>query len=134
VAGNDDVAHLKGETLRIYRGMILCLFVVLLSLSFILLQGQEASSEKSGEALFKEHCSSCHPDGGNILNPDKTLYKKDLEAYNIRTAEDIVKKMRNPGPAPTHPQKWVGMTMFDVTKISNDEALKIADYILKTFQ
>jgi hypothetical protein len=38
------------------------------------------------------------------------------------------------GPAPTHPQKWAGMTMFDAAKISNDEALKIADYILKTFQ
>jgi hypothetical protein len=48
--------------------------------------------------------------------------------------EDIVKKMRNPGPAPTHPQKWAGMTMFDAAKISDDEALKIADYILKTFQ
>ena len=120
--------------MRIHRRMIVCLFVVLLSLSFISLQGQEASSEKSGEALFKEHCSSCHPEGGNILNPNKTLHKKDREAHNIRTAEDIVKKMRNPGPAPTHPQKWAGMTMFDATKISDDEALKIADYILKTFE
>ncbi len=114
--------------------MIVPLFVVLLSFVFVALSGQVASSESSGEALFKEHCSSCHPDGGNILNPDKTLHKKDRDANNILTAEDIIKKMRNPGPAPTHPQKWAGMTMFDESKISNDEALKIADYIIKTFE
>ncbi|MDH4230468.1 MAG: c-type cytochrome [Nitrospirota bacterium] len=120
--------------MRIHRRLISLLFVVLLSLFFISLTGEEASSEKSGESLFKEHCSSCHPDGGNILNPSKTLHRKDREANNIHTAEDIIKKMRNPGPAPTHPQKWAGMTMFDVSKISNDEALKIADYIIKTFE
>jgi len=114
--------------------MIWSLFVLSLFLFLVSPSGRGVLAEKSGEALFKENCSSCHPDGGNILNPDKTLYKKDREAHNIRTAEDIVKKMRNPGPAPTHPQKWAGMTMFDATKISDDEALKIADYILKTFQ
>jgi cytochrome c6 len=120
--------------MRVSGKMIWSLFVLSLFLFLVSPSGRGVLAEKSGEALFKENCSSCHPDGGNILNPDKTLYKKDREAHNIRTAEDIVKKMRNPGPAPTHPQKWAGMTMFDVTKISDDEALKIADYILKTFQ
>jgi hypothetical protein len=45
-----------------------------------------------------------------------------------------VRVIRNPGPAPTHPQEWAGMTMFDEKKISNEDALKIADYILKTFK
>ena len=120
--------------MRVARRIILSLFALSLFLFLLSLSGKGVLAEKSGEALFKENCSSCHPEGGNILNPDKTLYKKDREAHNIRTAEDIVKKMRNPGPAPTHPQKWAGMTMFDATKISDDEALKIADYILKTFQ
>jgi cytochrome c6 len=92
-----------------------------------------ASAEKSGESLFKEHCSACHPDGGNIFNPKKTLKQKDLEANNIKSAEAIVMKMRNPGPAPTHPQDWAGMKMFDKDKISDEDALKIAEYILKTF-
>ncbi len=98
------------------------------------LQAKDTSTEQTGESLFNRHCVSCHPNGGNILNPKKTLYTKDLQTNNIITAEDIVKKIRNPGPLPTHPQEWAGMTMFDEKKISNESALKIADYILKTFK
>ena len=104
-----------------------CIFLV----SFA---GIGGSAEKSGDMLFKENCASCHPNGGNILNSQKTLSKKDREANNIVTAADIIKKMRNPGPAPTHPQEWAGMKMFDKYKISDDDAQKIADYILKTFK
>jgi len=42
--------------------------------------------------------------------------------------------MRNPGPAPTHPQEWSGMKMFDKDKISDEDALKIANYVLETFK
>jgi cytochrome c6 len=98
------------------------------------LQAKDTSTEQTGEALFIKNCASCHPNGGNILNPKKSLFKKDLEANNILKAEDIVRIIRNPGPAPTHPQEWAGMTMFDEKKISNEDALKIADYILKTFK
>jgi cytochrome c6 len=98
------------------------------------MQIKAASAEKTGESLFKEHCAACHPNGGNILNPQKTLFKKDLKVNNIQTAADIVKKMRNPGPFPTHPQEWAGMKMFDEKTIPEDDALKIADHILRTFQ
>jgi cytochrome c6 len=79
---------------------------------------------KSGGSLFKEHCSLCHPDGGNIVNPKKTLHKKDLEANNIKTKDDIVRLMRKPGP---------GMTTFEVKIIPDKEAREIAEYIMKTF-
>lgn len=87
-----------------------------------------------GESLFLKNCAQCHPDGGNIMNDQKTLHRKDLAANNIRTEEDIVKKIRNPGPAPTHPATWSGMKKFDERELSTDDALKIAEYILKTFQ
>src|SRR5208337_626269 len=80
---------------------------------------------KSGEAAFKENCAICHPDGGNIINPQKTLHKSDREANNVKTAADIINKMRNPGP---------GMTKFDTITISDAEAKKIAEYILKIFK
>lgn len=84
-----------------------------------------ASGEGSkGEALFKQHCAVCHPDGGNIVNPQKTLHKKDREASGVKTASGIVSKMRNPGP---------GMTQFDKKTISDKDADAIAGYILKTF-
>lgn len=88
---------------------------------------ETAATETMGEgaALFKKHCAVCHPDGGNIINAKKTLSRKSLEGSNIRTAEDIVNKMRNPGP---------GMTKFTEERISDEDAKKIADYILATFE
>jgi cytochrome c6 len=83
-----------------------------------------AGAEKGGEALFKEHCAVCHPDGGNIVNPKKTLSNKDREANKVRTAEDVVTLMRKPGP---------GMSAFDQKTISDKDAGEIARYILKTF-
>ncbi len=80
---------------------------------------------KTPEAAFKANCAVCHPGGGNIINPKKTLHKADREANNVKTAADIVSKMRNPGP---------GMTTFDKKTISDAEAKKIAEYILKTFK
>lgn len=80
---------------------------------------------KTGETLYKQHCSSCHPDGGNIINPKKTLSKKDREANGIKSKDDIVKLLRKPGP---------GMTSFDDGILSEKAAKEIAEYILKTFK
>jgi len=83
------------------------------------------AKDVSGEELFKKNCSMCHPNGGNIINPQFTLQKKDREAHGVMKAEDIIGKMRNPGP---------GMTRFDKKTISDKDAKKIAAYILKTFK
>ncbi len=107
--------------------------LVILFLASVCLSSLPAQ-ERSGKDLFEKNCSACHSGGGNILNPQKTLHKRDLERNNIRTAQDIVKKMRNPGPFPDHPQDWAGMRMFDERAISDDDALKIAAYILETFK
>ena len=85
---------------------------------------KEATKAKSGEELFEANCASCHPKGRNIVNPMKTLHKKDRDANNVKTPQDIINKMRNPGP---------GMTQFDKTTISDKDAKKIAEYIIKTF-
>jgi len=80
---------------------------------------------KPGEELFKEHCAACHADGGNIINPGKTLRKEHREAHNIITREDIVEKMRHPGK---------GMTSWSAATIPDQEAEAIADYIIRTFK
>ena len=85
----------------------------------------EKASKDTGEAEFKKHCAVCHPEGGNIVNPKKTLHKKDREANNVKTEADIIKNIRKPGP---------GMTAFDEKTLSNDEAREVAKYILKTFK
>jgi len=109
------------------------LFLVLLVLLGLAVALFAEEAEQTGEALFKQNCSPCHPDGGNIFNKDKTLSKKDREMNNIKTADDIVKKMRNPGAFDFHPSQWSGMKVFDETKLSDRDARKIAEYILKTF-
>ena len=95
-----------------------CLFV---ALGF----AKETAMVKAGAELFKKNCSVCHPDGGNIINSQKTLHKKDREANDVKNPADIIKKMRNPGP---------GMTKFDENMITDKEAKEIAAYIIKTFQ
>ncbi|RII28716.1 MAG: cytochrome C [Geobacter sp.] len=78
-----------------------------------------------GKREFEEHCTVCHKDGGNIVNPAKTLSKKDREANGVKNAKAIMATMRKPGP---------GMTAFDKKTVSDREARAIADYILKTFK
>ncbi len=87
--------------------------------------GCTSSGGMSGEELFKQRCAACHPNGGNTINPLKTLHKKDLAANHIESPGDIVGRMRNPG---------VGMPRFDVNVIPERDAKKIARYILATFK
>lgn len=84
----------------------------------------ENTAKDIGEEKFKALCALCHPGGGNIVNPKKTLHKVDRESNNIKTADDIIKLMRNPGPR---------MTKFNEKIVPEKEAQAIADYVLKTF-
>lgn len=84
-----------------------------------------AEKEKKGEALFKEKCAMCHPDGGNTIKPDKTLKKTDLKKNGIKSKNDIVKYVRKPGP---------GMTAFDEKALPKKDAEDVAEYILKMFK
>ena len=79
----------------------------------------------SGEELFKQHCAACHPDGGNIIKPQKTLHKSALAKDGIKDWKGIVKSMRSPGD---------GMSKFDAKTISDKDAKAIAEYVLKTFK
>ena len=81
--------------------------------------------ESAGAKLFQQYCAACHPNGGNIIKPGLTLHKKDMEAHGVKTAEDIVGKMRNPGP---------GMSRFDAKTVSDKDAKEIAQYVLTTFK
>jgi len=110
---------------------LLLVLLLLLGCAVALFAGD---AELTGEALFKQKCSPCHPDGGNIFNKDKTLFKKDREMNNIKTVDDIVNKRKNPGALDLrHPSQWCGLKVFDETKLSDRDARKIAEYILKTF-
>jgi cytochrome c6 len=95
-----------------------------MALPAAVLYGAE-KTESKGAKLFQQHCSSCHPAGGNIIKPAMTLHKKDREAHGVKTAKDIVGLMRNPKP---------GMTKFDSKTIPDKDAMEIAEYILATYK
>jgi len=99
--------------------------IILISFMMLSLGGAVCAEENTGEALFKKNCSLCHPNGGNIIRPEKSLLKKHLDEYGVKTADDIVNLMRNPGP---------GMQTFGKDRISDADAKEIAEYVLKTFQ
>jgi cytochrome c6 len=81
--------------------------------------------EHPGAAAFREYCLVCHPGGSNIFDPVKSLHRKDMEANNIKTPEDIIRTIRNPGPR---------MTRFDENTIPDRVAKDIAEYILENFR
>jgi len=108
------------------KGLIVTVAVLAVcSLATVGLADTKKGEKIDGAKEFKEHCTVCHPNGGNIINPKKPLGKKALAANGVKSAKDIIAKMRNPGP---------GMTKFDTKTISDKEAKAIADYILKTFK
>lgn len=86
---------------------------------------ESTQTVQMGKEEFQQHCAVCHPDGGNIIHAEKTLKKDVLAANNIKTPEDIIGKMRNPGP---------GMTKFDKETIPDIEARAIAEYVLGAFK
>ena len=94
---------------------VVCTIVALAS---IIAVGSVCAEQKSGEALFKEKCASCHPDGGNIMNPKETI-------KGMKDSKKIVKKIRKGGG---------GMPVFDQKSISDAEAKSVAAYIIKTFK
>ncbi len=83
------------------------------------------AKQLDGKALFQKHCAVCHPNGGNIINKNKTLSVKAMKANGVVGVKGIVAKMRNPGPL---------MNKFDEKTLSNQEAKAIAEYIVKSFK
>jgi protoheme IX farnesyltransferase len=82
-------------------------------------------ASRDGEALFRQYCAACHPDGGNVSDPQRTLYGSVLKKNHISTPDDIVRIMRKP---------LSRMIRFDPSVLSDRDARLIAEYVLKTFR
>jgi len=94
---------------------VLC---IITALATTLAAGSVLAEQKSGEALFKEKCASCHPDGGNIMNAKEQI-------KGMKDPKKITKKIRKGGG---------GMPAYDQKSISDADAKAVADYIIKTFK
>ena len=79
--------------------------------------GAEKGKGKTGREEFQEKCAICHPEGGNVIKPDKPL-KGSEKLANFQTFQTWI---RNPVPP---------MTSFPASQISERQARVIYDYIL----
>lgn len=107
------------------KALILATAIVIAVFTVQALNVMAATKTPPGEEAFIQFCAVCHAEGGNVINPAKTLKAKDLKANGIKKPADIIAKMRNPGP---------GMTKFDEKDVPEKTARDIAAYILKTFK
>jgi len=92
--------------------------IILATLALSATMMSSAAFAAGGEEIFKAKCASCHPDGGNIMNPKETL-------KGMKDSKKIVSKVRKGGG---------GMPAFDAKAISDADAKQLADYIIKTFK
>jgi uncharacterized membrane protein len=82
---------------------------------------------KAGEALFKENCSSCHPQGGNIIDPNLPL----KQARQLADFETFVAFTRKP----TMPDGSPGiMPPFPSAKLSEQQGKQLYQYITKVLE
>ena len=85
----------------------------------------EQGQMPDGEALYKQFCASCHPDGGNVNDPKMNLHGAAMRANRITTPDDVVRIMRTPISR---------MIRFDAAMLPDREARAIGEYVLKTFK
>jgi len=52
-----------------------------------------AADATKGASIFKANCASCHANGKNLVNAQKTLKKEALEKYGMYSMEAIVKQV-----------------------------------------
>jgi len=103
---------------------IAILLAVFLTATYGFCAGKKAE-KIDGKKEFEKYCAVCHPNSGNIINPQKPLSAKSLKANKVAGVDNIVATMRNPGP---------GMTKFDEKTIPDKTAVAIAEYIIKTYK
>jgi mono/diheme cytochrome c family protein len=72
----------------------------------------------SGAQLFKQNCTVCHPQGGNSDNPEVPL-KGSPALKTFATFLSWIRQPRSPMPP------------FPPSKISDKQARRLYDYILK---
>jgi cytochrome c6 len=79
---------------------------------------QVTAKSKIGEEEFKKNCASCHPNGGNVIEPEDTI----KGSPKLRDFETFLSWIRKPvQPMPT----------FSPSQLSEEQARQLYDYIVE---
>ncbi len=70
------------------------LTILLVTCILTLTNTTSAANELNGETLFKNHCSGCHINGGNIIRRQKTLKLSALQRNGLDDPEKIARVAR----------------------------------------
>ena len=102
---------MKTLTIVLAAGIMVCSFV---------LAGvtQDSAQGGAGEAVFQRNCAGCHANGGNVIKPAKPL----KGAPAMQKFDTFLAWIRNPAQP---------MPVFSTSKISDQQAKELYDYILK---
>ena len=76
---------------------------------------------KAGERIFLANCSVCHPQGGNIIKPDKPL----ISAPELKELKTFIGRIRHP-VAP--------MPAFGPSQITDQQADELYRYIVNVLE
>lgn len=92
-----------------------------------LLTQQPAFSAEAGLVIFESKCAACHADGGNVINPGKTLSAQALEKNKYSTQEAVVNLVRNgKGQMP----KYQG-AIPAISRLDDQQLEDVAAYVLE---
>ena len=76
----------------------------------------------SGAKIFSAKCAACHAGGKNLVNPQKTLAKADLEKYGMNSLEAIT----------TQVTKGKGAMPAFKGQLTDQQIADVATYVLES--
>jgi uncharacterized membrane protein len=76
---------------------------------------------KAGERIFLANCSACHPQGGNVIKPDKPL----INSPKLKDLKTFIGWIRNPDPP---------MPVYSPSKVSDQEAGELYQYAVHALE
>lgn len=77
------------------KKLVSAILLAMAALTFLWGAPAMAGDAASGASIFGGNCAACHAGGRNVVNPQKTLQKADLDTYGMNTLEAIVNQVTN---------------------------------------
>lgn len=77
------------------KKLVSAILLVMAALTFLWGAPAIAGDAASGASVFSANCAACHSGGLNVVNPQKTLQKGDLETYGMNSPEAIITQVKN---------------------------------------